>query len=74
MSAEQTAQDDAYGWARVFATPRHAFLAGDVLGTLRAAGIDAVPVIDMEGNYTAALELRTVSGSVATIHVEPPTT
>lgn len=56
---------------RNFDSPRHAYLTGTVLETLRAAGIDAVPVIDPEGNYTAAIELRTAAG-LATVHVEPP--
>jgi hypothetical protein len=67
-----TAAADLEPWAASFDSPRHAYLTGDVLGTLRAAGIDAVPVIDTEGNYTSAIALRTVTGSLATVHVEPP--
>jgi hypothetical protein len=56
---------------RNFDSSRHAYATGATLATLRQAGIDAVPVIDLEANYTPAIELRLAAGTV-TIHVEPP--
>lgn len=54
-----------------FRSDRHAYACGAVLATLRELGIDAVPVIDLEGHYTPAIELVLADGAV-TIHVEPP--
>jgi len=54
-----------------FDSNRHAYATGETLATLRAAGLDVVPVIDLEANYTPALELRLPVGTV-TLHVEPP--
>jgi hypothetical protein len=55
-----------------FVDTRHALYAGWVMGIARKNGLDCLPVVDMEGNYTGEYTYEIEGGITVTIKVPYP--